>query len=516
MRTLRNAVRQQRVAHAYLFTGPRGTGKTSTARLLAKAVNCRSPKDGNPCNECDTCLATDQGRAIDVIEIDAASNTSVDHVRELRERVAYAAGEAQYKVYIVDEVHRLSGAAFDAFLKTLEEPPPHVIFVFASTEPHKVPETITSRCQRFDFHRITTADTLQRLRYVAGQEAIEVRDDALRLIALHAHGSLRDALGMLDQVASFTEGAIGDADVRAALGLADATLVVALTEHLLDGALGDGLAALHRYVEEGGDTRQLTLQFVEYWRGLLLSLTAAGTAEDALDPALSPHVAQHAARVHEADVLRVIQAMLDQDFGVRINVPVQIHFELGYVQAALALRPGGPTLIHGVSPPPLEAHPNPPAPESQLRRDASPATPQAATEPDSSPTPSSSIATAGTSDIHTAWQAILDQMRAKSPSLQAVLRSGYLLGVQDGEITVGLPWEFHRNKCADPKNRKRLEEVVGRVLGEPHRVNCVHASPDEIQRLKSAAAVPQDDGFIDEVVERLRRYHAEELGNGHS
>jgi len=199
VRTLRNAVSQRRVAHAYLFTGPRGTGKTSAARILAKALNCLNPSDGNPCNECEMCVAANEGRAMDVIEIDAASNTSVENVRDLRERVAYAAGEGRYKVYIVDEVHRLSGAAFDAFLKTLEEPPPHVVFVFASTEPHKVPATIMSRCQRFDFRRISPEIMLARARFVAGQERIEIAEDALGLVVLNANGSLRDALGLLDQ-----------------------------------------------------------------------------------------------------------------------------------------------------------------------------------------------------------------------------------------------------------------------------------------------------------------------------
>src|SRR5947209_11200268 len=210
VRTLRNAVAQHRVGHAYLFTGPRGTGKTSTARILAKSVNCLSPRDGNACNECEMCRAADEGRALDVIEIDAASNTSVDNVRELRERVAYAAGEGRYKVYIVDEVHRLSGAAFDAFLKTLEEPPEHVIFVFASTEPHKVPATIMSRCQRFDFRRITRSETVARLRYVADQEDIQVADGALQILALSARGSLRDALGLLDQVTTYTPGPLAE------------------------------------------------------------------------------------------------------------------------------------------------------------------------------------------------------------------------------------------------------------------------------------------------------------------
>lgn len=546
VRTLRNAVRQRRIAHAYLFTGPRGTGKTSTARILAKAVNCLNPQDGNPCNACEMCRAANEGRAVDVIEIDAASNTSVENVRDLRERVAYAAGEGRFKVYIVDEVHRLSAAAFDAFLKTLEEPPPHVIFVFASTEPHKVPETITSRCQRFDFRRIGPGETHARLCYVAEQEEIDVSDDALRLISQYAYGSLRDALGLLDQVASYAEGAITDADVRSALGLADAGLVDRLTGCLLQGEIGDGLLELHRFVDAGGDPRQLTRQFVDYWRALLLQVAGSGYAHTLVDPALAARLTEHASGLRESQVLSVLRAMLEQEYSAKFNVPALLPFEVGYVQASLALRaaPASSSASPFVSDRPAstsQAAPSVPRSTAWTKQtsevvgavdhaNAEKADGQSVPRPAADSrnlTPPGREPTTGErnsghgpvpapSGIESAWPRIVANMRSKSPSLQAILRSGHVLRAEDGQITIGFLHDFHRNQFSDTKKRKLLEEVVEDVLGASYRVTCVRTTKEEVEAVRGADAFEEDDGFVEEATERLRAYHARELGNGDS
>ena len=514
VRTLRNAVRQHRIAHAYLFTGPRGTGKTSMARILAKAVNCLDPQDGNPCDRCEMCVASNEGRVLDVIEIDAASNTSVDNVRELRERVAYAAGEGRYKVYIIDEVHRLSGAAFDAFLKTLEEPPPHVIFVFASTEPHKVPETIASRCQRFDFRRHTLIDMLGRLTYVCEQEHLRVSEDALRLMALHAHGSLRDALGLLDQVAAYTEGEIDDSDVRSALGLAEATLVGELTECLLKPELGVGLMAFQRFVDGGGDSRQLTRQLVEYWQALLLRATGVRVDEIAYDPALAGFFEEHTRRIGGPRLVAALRALTDQEFGSRFNVPASLAFEVAYVEAGASIQEQS-IKLPTFSPPTQQPSGAPPVEERTLkdpviRQDSPPSPP----EP-SLPVPPPGASLAGAS-IETAWDTIVASMRAKSPSLQALLRSGYPMKTQDGEITIGFPYDFHLGRFAEVKNRKMLEQVVAEVTGASYRVSCVRTTLEEIRSLRGPVGAQEDDGFIEEVTERLREFHSRELGNGRS
>lgn len=534
VRTLRNAVRQHRVGHAYLFTGPRGTGKTSTARILAKAVNCLHPTDGNPDNECEHCRAANEGRAMDVVEIDAASNTSVDNVRDLRERVGYASSEGSYKVYIVDEVHRLSAAAFDAFLKTLEEPPPHVIFVFASTEPHKVPETITSRCQRFDFHRISQEEMFRRLVYVSRAEGLEGEDDALRLISQHARGSLRDALGLLDQVAAYTSGTIRVSDVRTALGLADPELVGTLTDQLCDQTVGAGLEQFHAFVDAGGDPGQLMTQCVEYWRALLLTASGAQGAAAMVDPALTDRVALHARRLTPASVVQLIKAMTDPEFSARFNIPPELSFEMRYVRAGLVLAPPGPdsvatgTQVTNPSSRPVAAERPPDVPRSTAGDVPSrelPAVHRNGSEParaPSDPVPAvggqehEAPPVAAGESVETAWTSIIQRMRARNPSIQAVLRSGYLLRADQGELVIGFEYDFHFNYFSDTKKRKLVEEVVEEVLGVAYRVRCIRTTKEEVERARGVRAIPEDDGFIQEAAERLRAYHARELGNGHS
>lgn len=530
MRTLRHAVSQGRVAHAYLFTGPRGTGKTSAARILAKALNCLKLSDGNPCNVCEMCMAANEGRAMDVIEIDAASNTSVENVRDLRERVAYAAGEGQYKVYIVDEVHRLSGAAFDAFLKTLEEPPPHVVFVFASTEPQKVPATIMSRCQRFDFKRISPDVMLDRVRFVAGEEGISIDTDALALVVLNANGSLRDALGLLDQVSAYSSGSIGTSEVRAALGLADPLLVARMSEALVKGDVGSGLGEIERFMEAGGDAGQLGSQLLGYWRTVLLRVVGAPIPPLAIDPALTDSLTRHAAAVNRPQVVALLRAFADGDFGAKFNVPSELPLEIAFVEAALAL---AGTLLK--SPNSSTAHSDVPPPTplkqkdmSQNGRVAQPALPPTDLAPSTSPTPGrpavepSMVEMAlpeeprrsSSNGLDGAWESVVASMRAKSPSLQAILRSGYLMRAENGELVVGFLYEFHRNAFSDPKKRKLLEEVVTDVLGVPYHVTCVRTTKEEVASI--SGSLPEDDGFVEEVTERLREFHANQLGNSNS
>lgn len=539
-RTLRNAIRQQRVAHAYLFTGPRGTGKTSTARILAKAVNCLDPQDGNPCNRCEACNAADEGRAIDVIEIDAASNTSVENVRDLRERVAYAAGEGRYKVYIVDEVHRLSGAAFDAFLKTLEEPPPHVIFVFASTEPQKVPATIASRCQRFDFRRIGAEEAFERLQYVAANEGLDVTEEALRLIALQADGSLRDALGLLDQVTSYAKATVDEPDVRASLGLADPTLIARLTDCLLDAQVGNGLAEATSFVDAGGDPTQLVRQLIDYWRALLLRVTKTPKRGMAMDPILEQKVAAHAARVSQAQVLDVLRSLTSQDFSSRYNVPASLPLEAGYVQAAVSLRTRrSPDETSSVPQPrKIEGHvvdsPAKPTrdlakqPSNALTVDQSPPAstespyPRGIQEPEINPSgppevvPTTVRPESTPQGFHDAWEAILENMREKSKSIRALLKDGYLMQVDGGEVTVGFLYDFHANQFADVTKRRLLERVVSDTLGSPHRVRCMRVTREEIEAARGAGIVVDDDGFVEEAAARIRDYHIKQLHNGGS
>ena len=266
-----------RVAAAYLFAGPRGSGKTTVARILAKAVNCPNVQGGEPCGECDTCKSIAEGRSLDVLEIDGASNNSVDDVRELRENVRYAASEpGKRKVYIIDEVHMLSAGAFNALLKTLEEPPPHVLFVFATTEPRKVPQTILSRCQRFDFRRLQSSEILERLQDICKREKVDIEPAALFVIAKRADGSLRDGLSLLDQVISSTSGRIREPEVARLLGLVRDELYLDLGEAILAHDPVRGLGLLHQALGEGADPSSFALGLVEHLRNLLLLSVDSG------------------------------------------------------------------------------------------------------------------------------------------------------------------------------------------------------------------------------------------------
>ncbi|MCG8351470.1 MAG: DNA polymerase III subunit gamma/tau [Chloroflexales bacterium] len=275
VQTLRNAIREDRVAHAYLFTGPRGVGKTSMARLLAKAVNCTAQLPERPCGACASCLAITEGRAVDLVEMDAASHTSVDDAREIIERVQFRPTSGRYKIYIIDEVHMLSTAAFNALLKTLEEPPDHAMFILATTEVHKIPATILSRCQRFTFTRHTITATAAHLQRIAAQEQLTLDAGVAEAIARSSTGSMRDALGVLEQLASFTSGQITLDQVQSLLGMTSAVEVNALIEALLASDLGAALQAVNGVADQGADVRQFTRDLVERLR-LLMLLVAAG------------------------------------------------------------------------------------------------------------------------------------------------------------------------------------------------------------------------------------------------
>ena len=266
---LTNALETGRIAHAYLFAGPRGTGKTSTAKILAKAVNCEHGPTPNPCNKCQNCVRINDGTSMDVFEIDAASNRGIDEIRDLREKVAFAPVNGRYKVYIIDEVHMLTTEAFNALLKTLEEPPPHVIFILATTEPHKIPATIHSRCQRFDFKRVTDSDIVKRLREVADGSGIAADDDALQLIAVQADGGMRDALSLLDQCGVMAE-RVGAETVRSVLGIVGREALRELVKAVGEGNVPKALELLEALLAGGKDVKQIITELAEYMRAVLL------------------------------------------------------------------------------------------------------------------------------------------------------------------------------------------------------------------------------------------------------
>jgi DNA polymerase-3 subunit gamma/tau len=341
VQTLRNAVNADRVAHAYLFSGPRGTGKTTTARILAKAVNCLEKDLANhPCNQCAHCQAVNQGRFLDLIEIDAASNTSVDDVRDLRDKINFSPNQGRYKVYIIDEVHMLSSAAFNALLKTLEEPPQHAIFILATTEVHKIPATVLSRCQRHEFRRIPVKEIVANLKAMADEEKIQVDSEALSLVARQATGSMRDAISLLDQLASAGDN-ITLQLAQDILGTATSQAVIDLIDAMIKRQSTQGLEIIHRALDSGSDPRQFSRQIVEYLRGLLLVAMGNASQVDAT-PDSRNQLAQHAQGFTVTELLEVIQAFNQAATETRSNWQPALPIEMAFIEAiTLAHHPGG-------------------------------------------------------------------------------------------------------------------------------------------------------------------------------
>ncbi len=489
-RTLKRALETDRIAHAYLFCGPRGTGKTSTGRILAKAVNCLTNGKGEPCNTCSVCQDVTDGKSMDVIEIDAASNRGIDNIRDLREKAGYSPSSARYKVYIVDEVHQLTGPAFSALLKTLEEPPPHIIFILATTEPHMVPGTILSRCQRYDFRRLSQTAVLSRLSYIAQQEGIEIDTDSLKLISRAATGSLRDAENVLEQMVASFGRKIELSQVRQTLGLSGEGRVRELAGHILTKSVPAGLSNINQAVRDGLDLRQYNREVVNYLRALLFVKSGARESLEVTTEE-GEEMQKVVADVPLNQILKAAQTFGAID--VRLDSYSPLPLELALLECSLeekeaprtrpaaerapapARKPVSPAAQRPQAPPPKPAGAmsltEPSAPPYEAAEEEPPAS--AAAEPVVvlPPQPVNNLA-----QLKDQWKNILASASAELRKSQALgfLRSGCKpVAMEDDTITVAFKSSFHKQQLDKDVNRQAAEKLFTVYVGRPCKVLTV-------------------------------------------
>jgi len=524
--TLRNAVAHGTPAHAYLLSGPRGTGKTSTGRIMAKAVNCPQPVEGEPCDACDSCASYDQGRAMDLIELDAASNRGIDEIRDLRESAGYSPTSGRYKVYLIDEVHMLTDQAFNALLKTLEEPPPHVIFILATTEPQKIPATILSRCQRFDLRRIPLDAVIRRLEVIAAGEGFTVDPAGFELIAKQATGALRDAVNLLDQLVAYHGRELTLDQVRSGLGLIVDERATGMAKASIEKDLKAGLTLLGAARDDGVEIRAFVREVVRVLRSVLL-LKAGADQQLGLSDSQLEELTRAASGAQVGDIVAALQAFGDINFAGDSydSLPAEIAFAalatgVSTAATAPAVAPAPPMATAGRAAPPRGAaqsgyNQGGPAqaagPRSApARAQAQPAAARPAAE-EPPPPPAQPFAPPDAGDVSDE----LTKLREQWPSVQALarkkdMRAGALLGSasnafpksMDGtQVVMGFQFPAHVEKFQVPEIQRALAEALTEILGHPVTVRA-----EEWAELSSAGtAAPAKVGGGHLVEEALKQ-----------
>lgn len=507
VRTLTGAIEKNQVAHAYLFSGPRGTGKTSTAKILAKALNCEHGPTVHPCGTCDCCRKINEGTSMDVLEIDAASNRGIDEIRSLRETVGFLPVDGRYKVYIIDEVHMLTTEAFNALLKTLEEPPPHVLFILATTEPHKIPATIHSRCQRYDFHRIGASDIESRLTEIVDKSGLDIAPEALRLIAAAAEGGMRDALSILDQCLTVSDSTVTERDVEDLLGMVGHTWVEKLVDVILAKDVCQTLLTFAELMAAGKEPRQMLIELAEHLRAVLV----CRVAPEAVSTASDREVLIRQAKIADAEELprmirRVYECAQESKYTADTRIAAEVALidlcsrqygdsEIDKLTARIAdledrLARGEVRAMQQTTAPTRTNTPVPTVvmtPSSGMARTSAPPKTVAVSArapmppsraPETPPPPTVRKPTAPTSvgktDCDAIWKSVLDALVADNKrSVYACVAQGKLKEVTENTVTVAFERAFPKERTEKDDYRTMLEAIFACVLGRQVRMNCV-------------------------------------------
>jgi DNA polymerase-3 subunit gamma/tau len=505
--TLRNAIASKRLAHAYLFSGPRGVGKTTTARLLAKAVNCLHPVEENPDNTCDNCREITDGRSFDVLEIDGASNRGVEEIRNLREAVRYAPAKGRYKVYIIDEVHMLTKEAFNALLKTLEEPPSHVLFIFATTEIHKVPATILSRCQRFDFRRITVGETMENLKAIAREEGLQFDDGALLLVAKRGDGSLRDAQSLFDQAVSLCGRTITHEQIVLALNIVDEELYFRVTDLIKAKDARGGIQLVEELLTRGHDIKEFLVGLGEHFRDILVAKTTGSTALLEASDIYRARYTEEAKAFTLADLLRYQRFVNGTEAAIRWSSHPRFKLEADLVQ--LITMPSASDVAElvdsldllkkkladgGVSSRVEEAtrasyqSVRARSPEgAPVARSSQPQTLQA------NPTPHTIPSAIAEGEVSARWQEFIADVRKRRISLGSVLESTQFLGIRGDVVRIGCADDFAASSIL--RNREPLTEMFQQLFGVHVRleVETKGGTTPDPEPTEKPASVENDD-----------------------
>jgi len=458
--TLKNALSAGRIVHAYLFSGPRGVGKTSTARILAKALNCVNGPTSEPCGVCTQCVSITEGSSVDVIEIDGASNTQVESIRELRESVKYAPSSGRYKIYIIDEVHMLSTSAFNALLKTLEEPPSHVIFIFATTEPKKIPPTIHSRCQHHAFRRIPKEMIMTQLRRIVRDEGLRIGDESLEMIARAADGSMRDALTLLDQISSFGE-EITPREVREILGLPDAEAIQCLSDAIIDGEISKTISLIKELTDRGYDMRFLIRELIEYFR----NLTIVKIAEDVsgileLTGEEIETLRSQVSRLSVEQLTLLMTELLRLEPEVRTSVNPRYTLELGLLRMSfikgMASIPDVLKALDAINTP----RDSIPLPQSPGNKEIN--------QTDKAPRPTGAVRETDINDLDGIWQALVESIDSEDHLLAGKLLHAKAVDLSDNHLTIGFNGGMSMLagliKDKTPLIEERLHRITGKSL----------------------------------------------------